>query len=144
MISPSFRVLPSPVENAASARSSDSTLRPRRVMAALSDDVDTWAQCDRCSKWRLLPASAFPLAAQWYCTMNTATREHGHAWSCAVPEVATEADEAELAGDGCFVVGGLLGKRKRGQGKREHVQYLVHWAGFTGLRCPQRAWPACA
>ena len=95
-------------------------------MATLSDDIDTWAQCDRCSKWRLLPASAFPLPAQWYCKMSTTIRNEGP-WSCAVPEVATEADEAELAGDGCFVVGGLHGKRKRGH----EVQYLVHWAGFT-------------
>ena len=92
----------------------------------VSDDIDTWAQCDRCNKWRLLPASAFPLPAQWYCKMSTATRNEGP-WSCAVPEVATEANEAELASDGCFVVKALLGKRKRGH----EVQYLVHWAGFT-------------
>ena len=83
-----------------------------RMAASHADDVDTWAQCDECSKWRLLASSAFPLPARWVCKLNTAQCSAGP-WSCSVPEEATQANAVEIAADGCFVVEMLLGKRKR-------------------------------
>ena len=61
--------------------------------------------------------------------MNPTTRHDQGPWSCAVPEEATGANADEVAGDGCFVVGALLGKRKHG--RMREAKYLVRWAGFT-------------
>ena len=94
-------------------------------------DVDTWAQCDSCNKWRRVPAAAFPLPARWFCEMNPArcAASDGGSWSCAVPEALEEEDHVAetVAADGCYVVERLLAKRKR----HREVQYLVRWAGFT-------------
>ena len=87
-------------------------------------DVDNWAQCDRCSKWRRVPAVTFPLPTRWYCEMNPSCGP----WSCAVPEAAEDADAIEVvAADGCFVVERLLAKRRR----LRQVQYLVSTRGWV-------------
>ena len=97
-----------------------------------SVDVDNWAQCDSCNKWRRVPAAAFPLPARWFCKMNPArcTASGGGQWSCAVPEALEEEEDhvvETVAADGCYVVERLLAKRRH----HSEVQYLVRWAGFT-------------
>ena len=88
-------------------------------------DVDTWVQCDDCLKWRMLPASAFPLPAKWICRLNRASLPDGRAWTCAIPE-EKDPDSRVVATDGMYVVERLLDQRKRKNVK----QYLVRWSGF--------------
>ena len=88
-------------------------------------DVDTWVQCDDCLKWRMLPASAFPLPAKWMCRLNRASLPDGRAWTCAIPE-EKDPDSRVVATDGMYVVERLLDLRKRKNVK----QYLVRWSGF--------------
>ena len=101
-----------------------------RGAPAESMDIDTWVQCDSCSKWRRVPAAAFPLPARWLCQMNPApcTATGGGPWSCAVPEdLEEEEDHEAVAADGEYLVERLLAKRTRDS----KVEYLVRWAGFT-------------
>jgi len=49
-----------------------------------SDDGSQWVQCDKCSKWRIIPSSAVKtLPAQWYCSLNTYDKKRA---SCDAPE----------------------------------------------------------
>ena len=51
---------------------------------------DTWAQCERCDKWRKLKLTATPLAEQWFCELNP---DAAFA-SCDAPEEEyTDSDE---------------------------------------------------
>lgn len=43
---------------------------------------DTWVQCDKCEKWRMLTGSAEDLPEQWFCELNT--DHHNH--RCDLPE----------------------------------------------------------
>ena len=90
---------------------------------ALHDDISNWVQCERCSKWRLVPTSAFPLPYIWTCQLNPDVKYK----NCQVPE--EEAEEVqEVVGDGCFFVERLLDVRRQPQ---KGKMYRTRWAGFS-------------
>ncbi|XP_010276587.1 PREDICTED: F-box protein At3g54460-like [Nelumbo nucifera] len=56
---------------------------PREATNELSENSETWVQCDACHKWRKLSDKSIPDAtAAWFCSMNTDPLHQ----SCAIPE----------------------------------------------------------
>lgn len=55
----------------------------------VTDEDNQWVQCDKCSKWRVLPSSVDveKLPNQWYCEMNKYDPTHN---SCDAPEQTPE------------------------------------------------------
>ncbi|KAM4700178.1 MORC family CW-type zinc finger protein 3-like [Discoglossus pictus] len=49
----------------------------------------TWAQCDRCLRWRKIPDGMGKLPDKWYCEMNTDPQFR----DCSVPEEPEDDDE---------------------------------------------------
>ena len=49
----------------------------------IDTEEDTWVACDKCNKWRMLPADAPPVGdGKWYCAMNPDDRYN----ACGAPE----------------------------------------------------------
>ena len=121
--------VPADADAATSRRADEKLILPPPIVRVDTHlamaDVDTWVQCDDCLKWRMLPASAFPLPAKWICRLNRASLPDGRAWTCAIPE-EKDPDSRVVATDGMYVVERLLDQRKRKNVK----QYLVRWSGF--------------
>eukprot|EP00547_Thalassionema_nitzschioides_P000018 CAMPEP_0194207136 /NCGR_PEP_ID=MMETSP0156-20130528/5976_1 /TAXON_ID=33649 /ORGANISM="Thalassionema nitzschioides, Strain L26-B" /LENGTH=1361 /DNA_ID=CAMNT_0038933839 /DNA_START=99 /DNA_END=4184 /DNA_ORIENTATION=- len=55
----------------------------------VTDEDNQWVQCDKCSKWRVLPSAVDveKLPNQWYCEMNKYDPTHN---SCDAPEQTPE------------------------------------------------------
>ena len=82
-------------------------------------EVDAlWVQCDRCSRWRLLPErTCIDAEAEWFCEMNPDRGSN----VCDAPEPSQTAEE------GVYYVDAILAQRVR----RGRTQYLIRWLGWS-------------
>ena len=115
-----------------------------KVFVGLGSSMVDWVQCDRCSKWRVLPpASKHTLSlAKWFCELNSDLRFA----SCSVPEQSEAEADAEAEEHGLpdfetqsnpvgasampqdiYLVEKLIAQRSKG-GRR---QFRVRWIGYT-------------
>ncbi|KJP85884.1 hypothetical protein AK88_04471 [Plasmodium fragile] len=92
-------------------------------------EQDNWVQCDRCEKWRKLPAyiDMNNLPKIWYCNLNTDARYN----SCDVEEeVATyNSDLGKNFPSGHFNIGHFATELERGL----HTDDVIHTDGLSNM-----------
>jgi hypothetical protein len=114
---------------------------PKAPKWTASPSHDTWAQCNRCDKWRRVSTPAESLPEEWYCELSTDPTRNtcdaaeevekevgGYSPMKPVPPMASRPAEVGAAEE-LFEVEALL--EGRGNGKPSARQYLVKWLGYA-------------